>query len=361
MNYLTSITTNDIEPEPEPLPRHIAFPKIKKLPKGIKSFRDVSLNDIHPVEMARQLCLIDQELYQAIKPSELLHLNWTREKKAELSPNVIRMIHQFNTLGQWVITQIVTTTKPRRRLKYLERMIATAFECYQMGNFNGAMAVISGLKSNQVTRLKASWNELPSTSWDQWEEIVEIFKLDDQFAVLREKTLTTPLPNIPYLGMFLSSLTLREGESNYTEEGLINVPKLVYVASVIEQVQKHQKSIFPYQPYPFLKEFLRNLPSLSELGADTSKPIKRAQSLVVRAGSSPSLSAISPRQRPVLPPDFDDDDNETDLCELSKSYNEPVEQRCVVTLERKHSVDSPKRKSRFFFRAFGSPSRSRKE
>ena len=157
MNYLTSITTNDIEPEPEPLPRHIAFPKIKKLPKGIKSFRDVCLNDIHPVEMARQLCLIDQELYQAIKPSELLHLNWTREKKAELSPNVIRMIHQFNTLGQWVITQIVTTTKPRRRLKYLERMIATAFECYQMGNFNGAMAVISGLKSNQVTRLKASW------------------------------------------------------------------------------------------------------------------------------------------------------------------------------------------------------------
>lgn len=91
-------------------------------------------------------------------------------------------------------------------------------------------------------------NELPSLSWDQWEELVEIFKLDDQFAVLREKTLSTPLPNIPYLGMyvlprslyttipshlalsihrFLSSLTLREGESNYTEEGLINVPKLM--------------------------------------------------------------------------------------------------------------------------------------
>merc|ERR1712137_1190469 len=89
-------------------------PKSKKGPTSMRTIKNAAdiriLDHIHPLEMARQLALVDHELYRSIQPNELLHMNWTKSAtKKQKSPNVLNMIGQFNQLGQWVVSAVITT------------------------------------------------------------------------------------------------------------------------------------------------------------------------------------------------------------------------------------------------------------
>ena len=194
--------------------------------KGIKRVSDVELDDIHPLEFARQMALVDHALYRAIQPGEVLHMNWTKDAtKHERAPNVLKMIEQFNRVGQWVISSIITTHDKPKRVKLLQHMIKIAYESYMLNNLNGAMAMISGLKNSNVIRLKDTWvsfllyhmvhrftycvqNELSSANWDLWEEITEKFVLNDNFSSLRKILKETQPPLIPYLGMYVITVHL---------------------------------------------------------------------------------------------------------------------------------------------------------
>jgi len=184
-------------------------PKRKKCsyPPGAKA-KELSLEDIHPLEFARQLALVDHELYRRIRPCEVLHMNWTKpESKSVKAPNILRMIEQFNRVGQFVISVILTAHDPSRRLRVLQLLIRIAYESFQLGNLNGAMAVTSGLRNSNVSRLKNTWDELSSASWDMWEVVTNSFVLNDNFASLRKIIHDTQPPLIPYLGMYELSIS----------------------------------------------------------------------------------------------------------------------------------------------------------
>ena len=169
------------------------------------------------------MALVDHKLYRAINPSELLHLNWSKSNKETSAPNILKMIKQFNQVGEWVISELThPTIKDSNRVKLLVTYIDIAYESYKLANFNGAMALLSGLKHQSIARRKEIWVRLllicltfriiiifnlikkdciPSSSWDKWEEISVVFVLDDNFSSLRKKMKETSPPLIPYLGV----------------------------------------------------------------------------------------------------------------------------------------------------------------
>ena len=79
--------------------------------------------DFDPAEVARQLCLVEQNLYRyfrklrricafsltsrQIHPKECLKHVWN--KKPEQAVNVTRVIDNFNTVSSWVSTLILQT------------------------------------------------------------------------------------------------------------------------------------------------------------------------------------------------------------------------------------------------------------
>lgn len=56
--------------------------------------------DLDPTEVARQLTLIDSNLYRAIKPQECLGQPWNKPGASQRAPNITSMISRFNQVNQ---------------------------------------------------------------------------------------------------------------------------------------------------------------------------------------------------------------------------------------------------------------------
>jgi hypothetical protein len=59
---------------------------------------DSAFSRFELVELARQITLVEHDLYLAIKPQELLGQAWTKKNKERDSPNILRLIDHFNNV-----------------------------------------------------------------------------------------------------------------------------------------------------------------------------------------------------------------------------------------------------------------------
>ncbi|KAF7977036.1 hypothetical protein HWV62_4796 [Athelia sp. TMB] len=130
-----------------------------------KAGKKLKLLDIDPLEMARQLTIMESNLYQAIKPIECLQRS--RENKGDHKDNITNVTQNFNRLANWIQECILAKDDRRERANVIKYFITVAEKCRTMNNFSSMVAIISGLNAVPVRRLKRSWEQVSSKLWGQ--------------------------------------------------------------------------------------------------------------------------------------------------------------------------------------------------
>jgi son of sevenless-like protein len=82
--------------------------------------------DFDPVEVARQLTLIESSVYRAIMPFECLGQAWSKKNRLEAAPAIVSMIKRFNLVSTWVCTEVVKCEKLDKRVKMFKLFIRIA-------------------------------------------------------------------------------------------------------------------------------------------------------------------------------------------------------------------------------------------
>ncbi|KAL6050429.1 RasGEF domain containing protein [Balamuthia mandrillaris] len=249
------------EEEPLSNPRESNAPR-PMLPKNFQA-RERFLLDWHPTEIARQITLIEFDLFQRIQPKEFLNQSWNKQGREDKAPGICALIDRFNEMSMLMATSILLLEELDDRRAMLKKWILVAEECFTMNNFNALMEVVSGLNAPSLTRLSRTWDALSSKTKDKFRELTLVTATEKNFKTLRERVASAPPPKLPYIGTALADLTfIEEGNPDHTEEGLINFAKRQLLTTVIVHMQTYQQQRYNYMAVPPLKTYLLTHPLL---------------------------------------------------------------------------------------------------
>ncbi|OAD80303.1 hypothetical protein PHYBLDRAFT_104965 [Phycomyces blakesleeanus NRRL 1555(-)] len=230
------------------------------LPRNRKKFR---LLDIEPLEMARQLTIMDFKLYSSIRPVECLDKAWSRDTNDEngsVAVNIRASIEYCNQITAWVSEAILSQSDIKKRSAYIKYWVHVAEKCRLLNNFNTCMAVLSAFDNSSVGRLKRTWDMVGARTNLTLSQIRKLMGANRNFTEYRAMIHSINPPCIPFLGIYLQDLTfIEDGNANYLKKTkeLINFAKRAKTAEVIREIQQYQSSLYQLKPVEELQSFIQ--------------------------------------------------------------------------------------------------------
>ncbi|ORX62439.1 ras GEF [Hesseltinella vesiculosa] len=246
--------------------------------------------------LAQQLCLVEQFILRQVNWEELVHCRWTKMSRDSLMndqdlypghPNYNRfttdslslhddvmdahtfysrqtrqlqllrgeqeggvqhVIKRFNTVCQWVSSEIVRTRHLDQRVQVVEKFIRLAQKCQLYSNFATLVQILLGLQSPSVSRLRKTWARVGDSEMRLLDELSEFTSpiknwkhIRDNMTVVADEYGMSPtevqveLPGaadrhlnkpkiklpfggcIPFLGLYLSDLVFNSEQPSYLE------------------------------------------------------------------------------------------------------------------------------------------------
>ncbi|XP_026498079.1 ras-GEF domain-containing family member 1B-like [Vanessa tameamea] len=156
----------------------------------VNSVDQIPLGDIltlglTPVELANQLTMVELHRLSFVGPEEFVQTFGPGQPGQSTSRRNISLHHVeskstknleayadwFNRLSYLVATDILKAVKSKYRARVMEQWVMTARECFNLGNFNSLMAIISALNMAPVSRLKKTWSRTSAVCGQQLRQL----------------------------------------------------------------------------------------------------------------------------------------------------------------------------------------------
>ena len=213
-------------------------------------------------EWAEQLTLVEHSAYKRITWLELTQQRWTKKNKEKLAPNLCKNSQNFNTISSLVVTSIVSQESIGKRCEKVRRFLLIALHLFALNNFNGALEILAGLDNTPVARLRCTWNAV-GTEWVVLRAKLMLLLANNHYY-LRKELERTPLPCMPYVGMFLTDLIfLEDGNSTTSSDGRINMFKMNGIAATIDNILKYQEASYNIESIPGFARRIFQVPLMS--------------------------------------------------------------------------------------------------
>uniref|UniRef100_A0A3P8YWU2 Rap guanine nucleotide exchange factor 2 n=1 Tax=Esox lucius TaxID=8010 RepID=A0A3P8YWU2_ESOLU len=197
----------------------------------------ISLLQLSTVEVATQLSMRAFELFCAIEPTEYIDDLFKLKSKTG-SFCLKRFEEAINQETFWVASEVTREPNQLKRMKTVKHFIKIALHCRECKNFNSMFAIISGLNLAPVSRLRGTWEKLPSKYEKLFGDLQDLFDPSRNMAkyrnVLNNQNLQPPI--IPLFPVIKKDLTFLHEGNDSKVDGLVNFEKLRMIAKEIRHV-----------------------------------------------------------------------------------------------------------------------------
>ncbi|KAE8630027.1 hypothetical protein XENTR_v10000671 [Xenopus tropicalis] len=197
----------------------------------------ISLLQLSTIEVATQLSMRNFELFRNIEPTEYIDDLFKLKMKTGCT-NLKNFEEVINQETFWVASEILRETNQLKRMKIIKHFIKIALHCRECKNFNSMFAIISGLNLAPVSRLRTTWEKLPSKYEKLFQDLQDLFDPSRNMAkyrnVLNSQNLQPPI--IPLFPVIKKDLTFLHEGNDSKVDGLVNFEKLRMIAKEIRHV-----------------------------------------------------------------------------------------------------------------------------
>nr|KAG8543156.1 hypothetical protein GDO81_025289 [Engystomops pustulosus] len=226
----------------------------------------ISLLQLSTIEVATQLSMRNFELFRNIEPTEYIDDLFKLKSKTGCV-NLKNFEEVINQETFWVASEILRETNQLKRMKIIKHFIKIALHCRECKNFNSMFAIISGLNLAPVSRLRTTWEKLPSKYEKLFQDLQDLFDPSRNMAkyrnVLNSQNLQPPI--IPLFPVIKKDLTFLHEGNDSKVEGLVNFEKLRMIAKEIRHVGRMASvNMDPALMFRTRKKKWRSLGSLSQ-------------------------------------------------------------------------------------------------
>uniref|UniRef100_A0AAQ4PGF9 RasGEF domain family, member 1Bb n=1 Tax=Gasterosteus aculeatus aculeatus TaxID=481459 RepID=A0AAQ4PGF9_GASAC len=241
-----------------------------------------------PFVLAQQLTHIELDRLSFIGPEEFIqtfamkdplenHKGFFRKRKTS---NLEAYINWFNRLSYLVATEICMPVKKKQRARIIEFFIDVAQECFNIGNFNSLMAIITGMNMSPVARLRKTWSKVNTDKFEILEHQMDPssnftnYRTALRGATQRSETAHSSQEKIviPFFSLLIKDIYfLNEGCASKLTNGHINFEKLWELAKQVSEFLVWRQVICPFDRDRRILQYLVTTPVFTEDGAVTSK------------------------------------------------------------------------------------------
>ncbi|KIM28476.1 hypothetical protein M408DRAFT_329521 [Serendipita vermifera MAFF 305830] len=174
-----------------------------------RQYTNVSLLDFSPVEMARQLTLLESRLYCQAPPEEVIESGMNGRK----TPNVKALISLSTTITGWVTDWVLKEGYDlKKRIAVVKFFLKVGRECLSLSNYSTVRSMMGALESAPISRLRSVWAGIPHKHMQVLHEMRELSDYSRNSAKYRARLRNTAAPAVPFLGLILTDVTFtRDG------------------------------------------------------------------------------------------------------------------------------------------------------
>ncbi|KAF8960497.1 hypothetical protein BGZ46_001548, partial [Entomortierella lignicola] len=260
-------------------------------PRNLKKIRFM---DLDPLELARQLTIMEAGYYNKIKPIECLAKAWASDDP-ELSAkavNIKKIIETSNYYSNWINEIVLSEKEVKKRAAIIKQLVVLAERLRQLNNFSMLSATTAALSQSPIHRLKRTWELVPTKTMNSLAALQQVTSSAKNWAEYRAELHSVNPPCVPFIGVYLTDMVMiQDGNPDYLRrtDNHINFYKRVGTAQVIREIQQYQSVPYCLTVVPEIQTFIRR-------GMDNAKSVAELYDMsMTLEPSAPVRNIIKPK------------------------------------------------------------------